>query len=77
MQEDTFHGEELMKWFGPPEKIRSHFEKAYSPENLHLELTNSAEIENFDGERELWISGKCIALRRDVWEAYLEELRFA
>jgi hypothetical protein len=73
MDEESPRAEKLRKYFGPPEKIESVFRKAYSPENLKLELTNSDNIDNVEDSRECWIGGKCIALAHDVWKEMLKE----
>ena len=50
-------------------KVESILRDAYSPESLKLHLATSADIEKYeDTPRELWISGKCIAIREDIWE---------
>ena len=73
MSEDTPKGHDLLKWFGPPEKIDTVFAEAYSPENLHLELTNSAHINAIPGAHELWIGGKCIAIHQYTWKKMMEQ----
>jgi len=74
-EEDTIRGQDFRKWFGPPEKLRSVFEKAFSPENLHLELTNTENVYDIEGEHELWMSGKCIAIKKNVYHDILPDLR--
>lgn len=66
-------GGELLEWFGPPEKIRAVFEKAYSPMNLDLDLVTSEGVDKFRGRREVWIGGKCIAIDRDIYNEMLKD----
>ncbi|WP_407305440.1 hypothetical protein [Acinetobacter sp.] len=75
MTEAGNHGRSFTQWFGPPEKLRAIFEKAYGPENLKLELTDAENVYNIDGEHELWMSGKCIAIKASVYRDHLSELR--
>lgn len=66
-------GRKLLEWFGPPEKIRGVFEKAYSPENMGLTLTTSDGVDKPRGPREVWISGPCVAIERDAYMHMLKE----
>jgi len=77
MQGDSEESHNLLEWFGPIEKISSVFEQAYSPENLGLELTNSANIDKIRGSHELWIGGPCIAISQDVWDEMMIEMGLA
>jgi hypothetical protein len=67
---------ELMQWYGPLEKIQSVFQKAFDPESIHTELSDSASIRHVPGPRELWISGKCIGLSFDTWKQLKKEKGF-
>lgn len=55
----------------PEEDIK----KAYSPSNLGLKLATTADFAKYnDRPREVWIGGKCIAIRYDVWEDIEDQL---
>lgn len=50
-------------------KVEGILREAYSPESLQLHLATSADIGKYEARpRELWMSGKCIAIREDIWE---------
>lgn len=70
------YAQQFLKWFGPPEKIEEIFKKAYSPETLNTELSDSASIRHVPGARELWISGNCIGLSLDTWKQLKKEKGF-
>ena len=58
--------------FGSISNVEDVLEKAYSAKNLGLRLTTSKE--RIQGDRELWIGGKCVALRHDIWEKVLDKM---
>ena len=60
--------ESLIQIFGTPDNVEAALEKAYSPEGLKLELATTKTIDNYsDTKRELWIGGKCVAIRRNFY----------
>lgn len=42
--------------------IKAEVEEAYSIENLQMSFGTMAEL-NFGGDNEVWIGGKCIAIK--------------
>lgn len=54
--------------FGSPENVERVLRKAYSPQTLDLHLATTKTIDDYSGDRELWIGGKCIAIERTMWE---------
>ena len=50
-------------------------EQAYSDKNLGLKLATTANVYNIEGEHELWIGGKCVAIRDDVWEKMKDKFK--
>lgn len=57
-----------------PSKVESILREAYSPDSLNLNLATSANIQKYDDKgRELWIGGKCIAIKRSTWLRMMDE----
>lgn len=57
--------------------VEPAIEEAYSAKSLGLELATTKTIENYDGNRELWIGGQCIAIHPDMWKHVQEELKMS
>lgn len=47
---------------------------AYSPKNTKMKLETSKTVYDIKDKKELWISGKCIAIRKDKYKEFLELL---
>ena len=57
-----------------PSKVESILKAAYSPESLKLHLATTSDIKKYDdNKRELWIGGKCIAIKRATWLKMMED----
>lgn len=60
--------------FGSPEEVEDVLRDAYSPENLEFSLADSKNIMEYeDLSREVWFSGKCVALSRETWHRLLRD----
>lgn len=57
--------------FRKPEYVEEVLEEAYTPPNLNVSVMTSKKVSHLTGAHELWTSGKCVAIRKDVWEALL------
>lgn len=59
----------LKEMFPDPDNIEETLKQAYNPETLELKLETPASMGKYeeDDARELWIGGKCIAIKKDVW----------
>lgn len=73
--EDDEYYHLMIKIFGKdPDNIVPILKQAYSAKNLNMNLATTKTIHLFKGPRELWIGGKCIAIREDIWEEKIREL---
>jgi hypothetical protein len=72
---DTLEHRRFTEIFGDDSgNIDAILKDAYSPKNLKLHLSTTADMEKYeDKERELWIGGKCIALKFETYREMLSE----
>lgn len=61
----------LSRFFGSGDHIEDELRIAYTPPVLDVSLHTSKTVPE-DKSRELWISGKCVAIHLDVWEKMFE-----
>jgi hypothetical protein len=83
--EDMVNGieETMQDYEDPNSELFSHIfggldvakalQEAYSETNMRLRLTTTARPPN--GPHECWVSGKCVALRLDVWKQLMGEMK--
>lgn len=58
----------LAEIFGTASNVEPALKEAYSSDTLKMELATSKTIDNYENKsHELWISGKCVAIRLSEW----------
>lgn len=55
--------------------VETILKTAYSAENLNLELATTKNIYNIEKARELWVGGKCIAIKEEAWKRLKDKFR--
>lgn len=66
--------DKIKSTFEKPQNIEMMLKQAYSPEKLGLSLVTSKDIPTGQ-RRELWVSGKCVALSYKTWEKVIQQLK--
>ncbi len=57
-----------------PGRAREQLEEAYSPAETGMQLATPATVYGLKGARELWIGGRCVAIRLSAWDEMRERL---
>ena len=66
-------GGECKKWFDGLD-VEEALKKAYSAENLGLEVATTENVYDITLDREVWISGPCVVINEDDWHKMKEFL---
>lgn len=70
------HARVIQKAFDGIKSIDKELKRAFSPENLNIAAVVDTELPKLnDKEREVWIGGKCLAIREDIWEKLKNEAK--
>lgn len=67
-ESDFDAGKMLTDIFKTPDNVIPFLKKAYSVDTFNFKLATTKTIKSIKGDRELWISGKCVAIEKDVWD---------
>lgn len=59
--------------FDSASTVERDLRQAFTPPMLPLKLATSATVPE-DKDRELWIGGKCVAVRQDIWAQWTREI---
>lgn len=71
--EEDEHHNLIKNRFGNEKRVEKLLEEAYTPPSLNVKVMTSKQVKNLD-KKELWISGKCVAIRYDVWDKLMRDL---
>ena len=55
-------------------EVKKTIFQAYSAESMEFKLINTSQLDTLTGEREVWISGKCIAIKTSLYDEIKNKL---
>lgn len=58
---------------GDVDKITNKIVSIYDPKHYEFELTNNSNVGKYE-EREVWFSGKCVAIKEEIWDELKDKL---
>lgn len=73
----AYGNDDALSYFRNVDDVKLELKIGYGPKSLGMNLTTSKDIlgKFNDKDRECWIGGPCIAIRKDIWEEMTQESR--